>query len=92
MYTLITICYAIVCTIAALGVWCVVVSTSKCLYQRWHDNKRGYKPYCTLKEKIRTNPSFKLGLNLLTWGLVSFLVLAVFGAFCRLFWSYVLPT
>lgn len=85
MDTFITICYAAIFTLMVLGLWCIIASASKCTYQRWRDNKRGYKPYCTLREKIHNHPSNKFGWTLLSWSIVGFLVVAVFNAFYRLF-------
>lgn len=85
MNTFISVCYAIVCTIAVIGGWCILCSASKCCFRRWRDNKRGHKPYRTLKESIVGNPSYKFGLSMLVFSVVGFLIIAVFCAFYHLF-------
>lgn len=86
MDTFITICYAAVCTLAFVGVVCMVIPLITIAIKRKRDAKRGYitidnNPFII---SVARNHTFVWGVILVVWSIICLALVALFNAFLYL--------
>lgn len=86
MDTFLTICYAVVCTLAFVGVACMVLPLIIIAIKRKRDAKRGYITIDNIPFiiSVARNPTFIWGVTLVVWSIICLALVAVFNAFLYL--------